>query len=241
MIRRNQRPQRGEDGGGIDVPMATAVPTSANRTEKHRRRRTPKQKKKKMSSIISFVILIVVLLNIGFFLSLGGIKIPNYGGQPLPVLHPRVAEHMALYRKIREKALARSTPEMSWPLTYMNQEDHLGNNVLLADYAAHVAACEITVIFLDPRLADPHYGAGESAWFALESAAAFAPSDACFALLTHGCAMRDFLRQSSSASVSVDTAVRDKVYASSLPLFRERIQAGRVRLSYVDYEQYHLK
>ena len=56
---------------------------------------------------------------------------------------------------------------------------------LKSTYGPNIEACEITVVFTDPRLGFPKYdyGPGQSMWFALESIGAFAP-EACVLLQT---------------------------------------------------------
>jgi hypothetical protein len=56
---------------------------------------------------------------------------------------------------------------------------------LKSTYGSGVQACDVTVLFTDPRLGFPKYdyGPGQSMWFALESLGAFAP-EACVLLQT---------------------------------------------------------
>jgi hypothetical protein len=56
---------------------------------------------------------------------------------------------------------------------------------LKSTYGSGVEACDVTILFTDPRLGFPKYdyGPGQSMWFALESIGAFAP-EACVLLQT---------------------------------------------------------
>ena len=118
-------------------------------------------------------------------------------------MDPRVQIHMEQYQQIRQIALSSSqtktTPQndkeqqekdktTTWPLSYMSPDNQRPSHLLLEDYStsphesSFVVSCRVTVLFLDPRLGDPHdFGVGHAAWFALESAAAFLTSNTtCF-------------------------------------------------------------
>jgi hypothetical protein len=213
---------------------------------------------------------------------------PSQGSLALDPRVQAVQAHLPLYREIRQRALTAAlrhpTPDEAmdpvWPLSYMTtttgeqtarldtrlQHTHRPVGVLEADYDERtVDACHLTVLFLDPRLGDPlHYGPGEAAWFALESAAAFlsesadgATTTTCVTLLTSDCRMQDYLEgvrgvtQGSSrvhdnnnntrVLPSATAAVRDKVYAAALPLMRALMDQGRVRLDILDHANYQLQ
>ena len=128
------------------------------------------------------------------------------------------------------------------------------SGVLAERYGEHISNCSVTVFFMDPRLSHPiAYGQGQPGWYALESVAAYIPT-ACVFLLTASCTMQSYIMKqqeassSSSSSTSlvttkqvVDEAVRDAVYAKSLPLFRNMMDQGLVRLSYLDHNKYHFE
>lgn len=88
--------------------------------------------------------------------------------------------------------------------------------------------CPLTVVFVDSRLAD-EFAANKDAstWLALESVAQNA-ADACVALLT-------ILPHNQSPHT-----VYQAIVARSLPLFRNMIAQGRVRVGFLDSTKYQL-
>jgi hypothetical protein len=113
-------------------------------------------------------------------------------------------------------------------------------------YGANITSCDLTVLFMDARIGDPSYSSSGPAWFALESLAAYAPKDdsTCVLLLTHSCAMQKHMQSATKDEVTVygaQEAVRDNIYSKSLPLFRELVHHGRVRVSFLDVDKYNLK
>ena len=113
-----------------------------------------------------------------------------------------------------------------------NNFGQVQDSMLQASYGSGVDKCPLTIVFLDPRMGDPHYERGQSVWFALESAAHALP-EACVLLLTSDC-LFEFDDQ-------VLHRVRQNIYDKSLPLFRRMIRSGRVRLKIVDWYSYKLK
>jgi hypothetical protein len=151
-------------------------------------------------------------------------------------IESHVAKNVKLYEKIwREKSNKGLAIEK-------RKFQYLGPT-----YGADVSTCDLTVLFMDPRIADPNYPASGPAWFALESLAAYAPKDeTCVLLMTHYCAMRKHMYETKAKGAvvteySAQEAVRDWIYSNSLPLLRELIHRGRVRVSFVDVEKYQLK
>ena len=121
-------------------------------------------------------------------------------------------EHVDIYNKV-------------WQSAYRNQNEvpsyERNPFTLLSTYGTEVMeqGCNLTVIFMDPRLATAR--TGEAAFFSLESVAAFLP-DACVLLQTASCIVREEL-ESSQGFVSDDAivqAIGDHIYDSALPLFR---------------------
>eukprot|EP00977_Amphora_coffeiformis_P004354 scaffold923_cov171-Amphora_coffeaeformis.AAC.12 len=243
----------GTQEGGVITATTTAVrPATGRRKRKHgttTRNRTPQQRQRERLWITVEVLL--SLLVAGYILQWFFFHNAN-DNAVLPVMDPRVQQHMPLYRARRkqqqsEAAAATETTTNTWPLPFMTREPR-PKNVLLSDYHPSVLQCSVTLLFLDPRLADPKYGSGGAAWFALESAAAFMEEHACMALVTTSCAMETHLeniQDNNNDNIDAETAVRDMVYASALPLLRGRIHEGRVRLSFLseDHAQhkYHLQ
>jgi hypothetical protein len=154
--------------------------------------------------------------------------------------------HFPLYDRVYQ--LARDNEESSQG----NKKIHVNDErepaltkeaILSSSYGSNVTACSVTVLFMDPRIGDPSYGPGQAAWFALESVAAFA-EHACVLLLTSSCTMKEQLEAQRHEKVSeghAEEAVKHAVYSKSLPLFREMILQGRVRLSILDTAKYRLK
>ena len=87
---------------------------------------------------------------------------------------PEQLEHGALYDAVRQSSSRHDEAAPSY-------EKHAFN--LTSSYGTDVTkeGCNLTVVFMDPRLATA--GQGDSAWFSLESVAAFSP-DACILLQT---------------------------------------------------------
>lgn len=191
-----------------------------------------------------WVLLLVVVLVVAFVWAVRMWR--PFPAAPLR-MDPRVQAHWTLYQTTRQLALVQSSSsfkkETTGPLSYRPATTR-PSRVLAAEYAPHVNGCDLTVVFFDPRLADPYYGPGQAAWFALESAATFLPHNStCLALLTSRCAMERYLQQqeSSSLAISPDRAIRDKVYAAALPQLRQWMHTGRVRLTTtINHTKYHL-
>lgn len=133
-----------------------------------------------------------------------------------------------------------------WQSAYRNQSEFPSYErnpfALVSTYGTEVMnqGCNLTVIFMDPRLATA--GTGEAAWFSLESVAAFLP-DACVLLQTSSCIVREYLESSQGfvSDEAVMQTIGDHVYDSALPLFRTMIERGRVRISIPNHVKYNLK
>ena len=101
--------------------------------------------------------------------------------------------------------------------TYLIMEDQALSNTY------SIEECEITVVFLDPNLADKSH---RSAFYALESVAISLPN-ACVVLLTSECVYH--------------STARPRIYKNAFPLFRQMMDQGQVRLKFVDHQHYQLK
>jgi hypothetical protein len=112
---------------------------------------------------------------------------------------------------------------------------------LISTYAAYVKDCSITVVIMDDKLSRPQYdyGKGQPLWFMLESIGVFAPKDACVLLMTSDCAMKSYLGESADDE-AVKNEIAKGIYEQSLPLFRKTIESGRVRLSFLNHDKYHV-
>lgn len=172
-------------------------------------------------------------------------------------MEAHVRQYLSLYDEIHRLATAKNNSTTtntamkptSWP--DYGQYKTRPTTLLGPTYGPMVTdVCDLTVLFLDPRLGDPHYGPGRSAWFALESVAAYAPATTtCVTLLTSSCTMQKYLEEETAAAPTAaapssstrrdnaEKAARDKVYACTLPLFRGMIDNGLVRLSFVDHDE----
>jgi hypothetical protein len=156
-----------------------------------------------------------------------------------------ISRHVPLYDQVYQLALDEESSQD-------NKKSHVADDddgekgpraaFIGSSYGPNVTACSATVLFMDPRLGDPSYGPGQAAWFALESVAAFA-DHACVLLLTSSCTMKDHLekRHIEVSDQHAEEAVEHAVYSKSLPLFREMIAQGRIRLSFLDTAKYSLK
>jgi hypothetical protein len=152
--------------------------------------------------------------------------------------------HFPLYDQVYRLARDNLSQDHSSSHADGESEQALTTEAIIgSSYGSNVTDCSLTVLFMDPRLGDPSYGPGQAAWFALESVAALA-EHACVLLLTSSCAMKEQLEAQRHEEVSerqAEEAVKHAVYSKSLPLFREMILQGRVRLSILDTAKYHLK
>lgn len=92
-----------------------------------------------------------------------------------PLIH---LEHRHLYDAVRHSLSANGTQDTVIPSTYGKRSSSLSS---LYGSKVMELGCNLTVVFMDPRLATA--GPGEAAWFSLESVAAFLP-DACILLQT---------------------------------------------------------
>lgn len=97
-------------------------------------------------------------------------------GSIMSLAHATQLEHNSLYNVIHQTAVNRTSQALV--PTY---EKH--PFTLASTYGTQVtkSGCNLTVVFMDPRLATA--GPGESAWFTLESVGAFL-SDSCVLLQT---------------------------------------------------------
>lgn len=153
---------------------------------------------------------------------------------PSVMMDPRVQRHMALYRA--RAARRRRQRDHAVVDTTTSPQRRRPPHVLSSDYA-DPTPCDLTVLFLDPRLAN-HHDQAATRWFALESAAVnLWDHNACMALLTTSCEEEDSARRRREEDV-----VRDAVYGAALPWTRQRMDDGRVRLSFIhDHAKYHLR
>lgn len=88
-----------------------------------------------------------------------------------------------------------------------------------------VKPCRRTVLVIDPRMGDPTSFPTHSLYFSLESVALYlGTADTCVALVTTPC-------QSMNST-------RDLVYARSFPLFRRLMDVGRVRMTFLNPNDY---
>ena len=251
-----------ESDATADTPTATTItkgrPAIRRRKRKPNttattRRISPKQERRETMWIALEVVM--SLLVAGYILQWFFVFNANTSAQ-LPTMDPRIQQHIPLYRARRNEwrqitaaALEdkETTKTNTWPLKFMTIEQR-PKGILLSTYDPSILQCSVTVLFLDPRLSDPSHGNGAATWFTLESAAAFMDNSACISLMTTSCAMEKYLQNDhrhGNNEIDVETAVRDMVYASALPLLRGRIHAGRVRLSFIREDhilhKYHLK
>lgn len=140
----------------------------------------------------------------------------------------RIHQHMLLYERTYNQGRLHQSATSS--VSQIKRPRH----VLSHTYG--VTHCPVTILFMDPRIGDPNHGSHEPAWFALESAAAFAP-DACILLMTSFCVVQ---QERTIQDWQAKEATRDNIYTKALPLFRDMIDAGKVRLSFVDADKYKL-
>lgn len=147
-----------------------------------------------------------------------------------------VQENMSLYRKVYNGDSSSKTIMDPYALPFP-----VGDSDFLRIY--QVSECPLTVVFMDPRPANP--AETSSAWrFALESVAAFEPK-ACVLILTTT-STSTIATETTTAAVSIDPAesearARKHIYQSSLPLLQNMIHDGRVRVSFFDWEAYGLQ
>jgi len=126
------------------------------------------------------------------------------------------------------------TSEPPWP----------SNSNLTSNYSEDVTkrGCPLTVVFMDPRL--PILPVGSPAFFSLESVAAFVQGQPCVLLLTASCEVRDLLASRYDGDITEELArrvVMDRIYYNSLPLFRQLVDQGQVRVGFPDHEKYKLQ
>jgi hypothetical protein len=131
--------------------------------------------------------------------------------------------------------MARKFPpdQTSWPSIPVRAYE------LLSNYGNNILTCSLTILLMDDKLGRPlyDYGNGQSIWFVLESIGAFAPRNACITLITSDCAMKEYLGR---AVEGVYPEIANGIYLQSLPLFRKRIESGRVRLSILNHDKYSI-
>ena len=238
--------------GGAQLPNEFAT-ASTGAIRKRRRRRKQRQSKDKEAARQRLVIVVwsCMLIAIYCFYARTKTSASNHG---ISFMEEHVRQYTPLYDEIRRVAAEVNRTNVdfrqsTWP--DYGQYKQRPTTVLGPRYGSIVeesGGCNLTVLFLDPRIGDPQYGPGRSAWYSLESVAAFAPSSStqanhtiattCVLLLTSSCGMQAYLKETfdsgGSISFNAQEAVRDKVYSSSLPLFRNMIDRGVVRLSFLD-------
>jgi len=141
--------------------------------------------------------------------------------------HRRTRKHLLKHKDVYDQAYRLSNDDIPSNRSLSNK-----NYILKKEYGTNVDTCELTVLFMDPRL--PTLGVGQPAWFALESVAAFAPN-ACILIQTSNCTIE------KQFPGNVEAGVTQNIYSRSLPLFRGIIERGRVRVTYLDTKKYKLK
>ncbi len=118
------------------------------------------------------------------------------------------------------------------------------NSFDLSSYGEQIiqSKCEITVVFMDPRL--PSNKPGSPAYYSLESVAMYLPN-ACIVLHTSKCYhlydKEHHHRQQQLYANKKEQEVYNTIYNSSFPLFQAMIQSGNVRVSFLDHTKYQLK
>lgn len=93
--------------------------------------------------------------------------------------------------------------------------------------------CNLTSILMDPRL--PGLDFRDAAWYTLESLATFAPYT-CLLIQTSSCA---FLSPSEPMPRQIEEVAK-KIYSRALPMFRQMMERGLVRITILDYQKYNL-
>jgi len=96
--------------------------------------------------------------------------------------------------------------------------------------------CSMTVVMVDPHI--PTLKTGAPSLFTLESVAAFAPK-ACVVIQTAKCHFNSTIPQTNMLSREDEIYLR--TYDLAEELFREMIDDGRVRMTFLDHEKYNLK
>ncbi|KAG7359860.1 hypothetical protein IV203_034958 [Nitzschia inconspicua] len=148
-----------------------------------------------------------------------------------------IDRYATLYKETYRLAMERKLPpdQTTWP-TVPSRSFELNTS-----YGGHIKNCSLTILVMDDVLGRPifDYGNGQSIWFVLESIGAFAPPDACISLVTSDCAIKQYFGTDGGEDTIYDEIVHG-IYKQSLPLFRKRIESGRVRLSLTNHEKYHI-
>jgi hypothetical protein len=93
--------------------------------------------------------------------------------------------------------------------------------------------CNLTSILMEPRL--PGLDFRDAAWYTLESLATFAPYT-CLLIQTSSCA---FLSTSEPMPRQIEVVAK-KIYSHALPMFRQMMERGLVRITILDYQKYNL-
>lgn len=123
-------------------------------------------------------------------------------------------------------------------IKYEEYTKNPSNEISLATYGSNILqnGCNITVQVMDPRISSSHRGA--PIFFTFESIGLFIP-DACVVISTSKCKVH--LQNKNNTQMTIDDAVYQHIYNSSLPLFQGMIKRGQVRVKFLDHTLYNLK
>ncbi len=99
--------------------------------------------------------------------------------------------------------------------------------------------CHLTVVVVDPRLPISAYN--HSMWYALESVASYA-NYSCVVINTASCQILAHVHNVSNVPTNQQevTMVAKSIYDRSLPLFRQMMENGQVRINILDSKKYGL-
>jgi hypothetical protein len=147
-------------------------------------------------------------------------------------------EHYSLYESIYSSRGSTKSQFYNKQLFHSNTRifDEEASKFIQETYSKDVLHCEMTIVFMDPRLGDPSYSRSEAAWFALESVAYAFPEACVLLLVAPSYCFNDPLKQSKNNDMNM---IRSNLYHKSLPMFRKTmIESGRVRMSMWNLSKY---
>jgi hypothetical protein len=229
-----------------DLPSEEAGGTtpSYQRIKSHRRQR--RQDERRASLVMMGWRVIAYLAVTGVLIFIARITVMRTSTLASGI-DERIHIHLTLYDSVYNNQIVRDKKDRHTvnddTTAWLDIDNKNIPSTLGSVYGPNVTACPVTVLFMDPRLGDPSYGPGRPAWFALESVAAFS-HDACVLLLTSTCVMKEYLpnmKGKAEEEKCAENAVKNLVYSRSLPLFRNMMAQGRVRISFLETTRYHLK
>ena len=204
-------------------------------------------------SIFLLIILFIGIAIILFMTSFALVYMVQRAADPHGFLRqekfiPLDIKHYDLYQRLYEKYVNDTNTANNNHNHHHHQNEekveNLNLDLNLSSYGVQQSSnkCDITVLFMDPRISSNKQGS--PIYYSLESVAMYMPT-ACVLIITSKCHPSHHIDDDNHNKVFYqdrhENEIYNTIYMSSLPLFQQMIQNGQVRISFLDHTKYKLK